>query len=91
MASLHQPVLVDEVLTWLTPREGVNSIIVDGTVGGGGHAVALSPAGCGRAGNRAGPRLGDAGPGGSGRFGGGIAITGDSGPCGLSRYAACAR
>jgi 16S rRNA (cytosine1402-N4)-methyltransferase len=42
MASLHQPVLVDEVLTWLTPRDGVNSIIVDGTVGGGGHAVALA-------------------------------------------------
>jgi 16S rRNA (cytosine1402-N4)-methyltransferase len=41
MGSLHQPVLVDEVLAWLMPREGLNSIIVDGTVGGGGHAVAL--------------------------------------------------
>ena len=42
MGSLHQPVLVDEVLAWLMPREGLNSIIVDGTVGGGGHAVALA-------------------------------------------------
>ena len=40
MGSLHQPVLVDEVLAWLAPREG--AIIVDGTVGGGGHAAALS-------------------------------------------------
>jgi 16S rRNA (cytosine1402-N4)-methyltransferase len=42
MGSLHQPVLVDEVVAWLTPREGLNSTIVDGTVGGGGHAVALA-------------------------------------------------
>ncbi len=40
MASVHQPVLVDEVVAWLSPREG--SILVDGTVGGGGHAVALA-------------------------------------------------
>ena len=40
MGSVHQPVLVDEVVAWLAPREG--SIIVDGTVGGGGHAVALA-------------------------------------------------
>jgi 16S rRNA (cytosine1402-N4)-methyltransferase len=40
MGSLHRPVLVDEVLAWLAPREG--SIIVDGTVGGGGHAAALA-------------------------------------------------
>jgi 16S rRNA (cytosine1402-N4)-methyltransferase len=33
-------VLVDEVLAWLAPREG--AILVDGTVGGGGHAAALS-------------------------------------------------
>src|SRR5579863_6590517 len=40
MGSVHRPVLVDEVVAWLAPREG--SIIVDGTVGGGGHAVALA-------------------------------------------------
>ncbi len=42
MGPIHQPVLVEEVVAWLTPREAVNSIIVDGTVGGGGHAVALA-------------------------------------------------
>jgi 16S rRNA (cytosine1402-N4)-methyltransferase len=42
MGSLHQPVLVDEVLARLAPREGAGSIIVDGTVGGGGHALALA-------------------------------------------------
>jgi 16S rRNA (cytosine1402-N4)-methyltransferase len=40
MGSLHRPVLVDQVVAWLAPREG--AIIVDGTVGGGGHAAALS-------------------------------------------------
>src|SRR5262249_47177268 len=40
MGSVHRPVLVDEVLAWLAPRE--DAIIVDGTVGGGGHAGALS-------------------------------------------------
>jgi 16S rRNA (cytosine1402-N4)-methyltransferase len=40
MRSLHQSVLVDEVVTWLAPREG--AIIVDGTVGGGGHTAELS-------------------------------------------------
>jgi len=40
MATVHQPVLVDEVVAWLAPGEG--SIIVDGTVGGGGHTVALA-------------------------------------------------
>jgi 16S rRNA (cytosine1402-N4)-methyltransferase len=40
MRSLHQSVLVDEVVTWLAPREG--AIIVDATVGGGGHTAALS-------------------------------------------------
>ncbi len=40
MGSLHRPVLVDEVVTALAPRAG--AIIVDGTVGGGGHAAALS-------------------------------------------------
>jgi 16S rRNA (cytosine1402-N4)-methyltransferase len=42
MGSLHQPVLVDEVVAWLVPREGADSIIVDGTAGGGGHTVALA-------------------------------------------------
>lgn len=37
--SVHRPVLLNEVLAWLAPREG--SIIVDGTVGAGGHASAL--------------------------------------------------
>jgi 16S rRNA (cytosine1402-N4)-methyltransferase len=42
MGSLHQPVLVDEVISWLAPREGADWIVVDGTVGGGGHALALA-------------------------------------------------
>jgi 16S rRNA (cytosine1402-N4)-methyltransferase len=42
MGSLHQPVLVDEVASWLVPLAGADAIIVDGTVGGGGHAVALA-------------------------------------------------
>jgi 16S rRNA (cytosine1402-N4)-methyltransferase len=46
MASLHEPVLVAEVVDWLLPREregaAVVMTIVDGTVGGGGHAVALA-------------------------------------------------
>ncbi len=41
MRPLHQPVLVDEVISWLLPHEGEPAIIVDGTVGGGGHALAL--------------------------------------------------
>ncbi len=40
MGTQHLPVLLDEVTTWLAPREG--SILVDGTAGGGGHAAALS-------------------------------------------------
>jgi 16S rRNA (cytosine1402-N4)-methyltransferase len=42
MGSLHQPVLVDAVVSMLVPHEGTGSVIVDGTVGGGGHAVALA-------------------------------------------------
>ncbi len=42
MGSVHQPVLVDEVVTQLVPREGAGSIIVDGTVGGAGHTLALA-------------------------------------------------
>jgi 16S rRNA (cytosine1402-N4)-methyltransferase len=41
MGPLHQPVLVSEIADWLVPGQGVASIIVDGTVGGGGHALAL--------------------------------------------------
>jgi 16S rRNA (cytosine1402-N4)-methyltransferase len=40
MGSLHLPVLVNEVVSWLAPRDG--SVLVDGTIGGGGHAVALA-------------------------------------------------
>jgi 16S rRNA (cytosine1402-N4)-methyltransferase len=42
MGPLHQPVLVNEVLESLVPVPGAASIIVDGTVGGGGHAVAIA-------------------------------------------------
>jgi 16S rRNA (cytosine1402-N4)-methyltransferase len=37
----HQPVMVNEVLEWLAPRSG--AVIVDGTVGTGGHSVAIVP------------------------------------------------
>jgi 16S rRNA (cytosine1402-N4)-methyltransferase len=40
--SVHVPVLLDQVVYWLTPRPG--GIYVDGTLGGGGHAEALSEA-----------------------------------------------
>ena len=37
----HQPVLVDEVLSFLAPREG--QAVVDCTVGSGGHSLAVVP------------------------------------------------
>jgi 16S rRNA (cytosine1402-N4)-methyltransferase len=42
MGSLHRPVLVNEIVAWLTPNLGPGSIVVDGTVGGGGHTVAVA-------------------------------------------------
>ncbi len=38
--SIHIPVLLAEVVHWLEPREG--SVLVDGTLGGGGHTRALA-------------------------------------------------
>lgn len=38
--SVHVPVLADEVLQWLEPRPG--RILVDGTLGGGGHTRLLA-------------------------------------------------
>jgi 16S rRNA (cytosine1402-N4)-methyltransferase len=40
MGSVHRPVLVDQVVAWLMPRAA--SVLVDGTIGAGGHAVALA-------------------------------------------------
>ncbi len=37
---VHRPVLLEEVVSWLAPEEG--SVLVDGTVGAGGHASALA-------------------------------------------------
>jgi 16S rRNA (cytosine1402-N4)-methyltransferase len=36
----HVPVLLDEVIQWLAPRRG--GVVVDGTLGGGGHTRALA-------------------------------------------------
>lgn len=38
--AVHRPVLLDEVIDWLAPRDGM--VLVDGTVGAGGHAAALA-------------------------------------------------
>jgi len=38
--SVHKPVMLQEVLHWLAPRPG--AVLVDGTLGGGGHARALA-------------------------------------------------
>src|SRR6185312_5101374 len=40
MSPVHRSVLVNEIVQWLDPKEG--SVIVDGTVGAGGHARALA-------------------------------------------------
>ena len=37
---MHRPVLLDEVIGWLKPQDG--AVLVDGTVGAGGHAAALA-------------------------------------------------
>ena len=42
----HEPVLVEEVVSFLRPRP--DGIYVDATVGLGGHAAALLAAGAGR-------------------------------------------
>lgn len=39
-ATIHIPVLLNEVVQWLDPQPG--KILVDGTLGGGGHARALA-------------------------------------------------
>jgi 16S rRNA (cytosine1402-N4)-methyltransferase len=39
-SPVHRPVLLDEVIEWLAPQPG--QILVDGTVGAGGHAAALA-------------------------------------------------
>ena len=38
--SIHVPVLLEEVVEWLAPSPG--SVLVDGTLGGGGHTRALA-------------------------------------------------
>ena len=38
--SVHVPVMLDEVIRWIEPCPG--KVIVDGTLGGGGHARALA-------------------------------------------------
>ena len=39
-AAVHRAVLLDEVVSWLDPKEG--SVLVDGTAGAGGHSRALA-------------------------------------------------
>lgn len=41
MSEYHQPVLVNEVITLLAPKEG--GVFLDATLGGGGHAAELLP------------------------------------------------
>lgn len=40
MPSIHHPVLLDEVLSWLTPEPG--SVFVDATTGAAGHTSAIA-------------------------------------------------
>ncbi len=42
MGSVHQPVLIDEIASWLSVLERPGAVLVDGTAGGGGHLVALA-------------------------------------------------
>ena len=35
----HKPVMLDEVVEWLAPRDG--DVIIDGTFGGGGYSRAI--------------------------------------------------
>lgn len=41
MGVVHEPVLVSDVVSWLLPHDAEPAVIVDGTVGAGGHAGAL--------------------------------------------------
>jgi len=40
LTPIHVPVMLDQVIEWLAPRSG--GVIVDGTLGGGGHARELA-------------------------------------------------
>jgi 16S rRNA (cytosine1402-N4)-methyltransferase len=42
MGSVHQPVLVDEIASWLPVLERGGAVLLDGTAGGGGHLVAMA-------------------------------------------------
>jgi 16S rRNA (cytosine1402-N4)-methyltransferase len=42
MGSVHRPVLVGEIASWLQVLERPGAILVDGTAGGGGHLVAMA-------------------------------------------------
>ena len=41
-SSVHVPVLLEQVLEWLAPQPGM--VLVDGTLGGGGHTQLLAAA-----------------------------------------------